>query len=82
MINIASASDACRCACVRVGVGHARSAGEVEGRLKPLLEKLGYADGQLPVPKSRPWEITSMLSRSGNFSSCRVPPADPRRETS
>ncbi len=26
-------------------------AGEVEGRLKPLLEKLGYADGQLPVPK-------------------------------
>ena len=27
------------------------TAGEVEGRLKPILERLGYADGTLPVPK-------------------------------
>ena len=27
------------------------TATEVEGRLRPLLEKLGYPDGQLPVPK-------------------------------
>src|SRR4051812_11906905 len=35
-----------------VGFGHGASAGEVEDRLKPALEKLGYADGKLPVPKS------------------------------
>lgn len=33
------------------GFGHGAWAGEVEDRLKPLLEKLGYADGKLPVPK-------------------------------
>ena len=27
------------------------AAGEVEDRLKPVLEKLGYVDGKLPVPK-------------------------------
>src|SRR4051794_12167435 len=33
------------------GFGHSACAGEVEDRLKPLLDKLGYADGKLPVPK-------------------------------
>jgi enamine deaminase RidA (YjgF/YER057c/UK114 family) len=33
------------------GFGHSACAGEVEDRLKPALEKLGYADGKLPVPK-------------------------------
>lgn len=33
------------------GFSHASYAGEAEDRLKPVLEKLGYADGKLPVPK-------------------------------
>lgn len=34
-----------------MGFGAAANAGEVEDRLKPILEKLGYAEGKLPVPK-------------------------------
>lgn len=36
---------------VLLGMGTAASAGEVEDRLKPVLEKLGYAGGKLPEPK-------------------------------
>ncbi len=32
-------------------IGSPASAGEVEDRLKPILDKLGYPEGKLPVPK-------------------------------
>jgi enamine deaminase RidA (YjgF/YER057c/UK114 family) len=36
---------------VSIGWCTGATAGEVEDRLKPVLEKLGYAEGKLPVPK-------------------------------
>ena len=36
---------------VSLGVCGVARAGEAEDRLKPILEKLGYADGKLPLPK-------------------------------